>query len=349
KEVQNFGKRKTGLWQIPQARKVVFDSLGNIYSLFNIGDSLRLTNGVYRKSDGYNTVLTKINKSNASNAWAYPFKSNDSSMSLIDIVITSNNQITLLVQNSGAGSYRGANYPSNARLFSFNTNGDLLWFKTGFSIQELRTVNQNKIALGYYKSSSDTNFSEIKKADPTKIVGTKKAIIEAVKELKKMEPLIHEYAIPSTHDITDHLIKGTQFGKFTSKSFPNAEQYLKEVGAFEWFIDDDDADHNCYSVSRETMALPTMNLTVLDVRPCGKEKVFDIEVEEINSFLANGIVAHNCMISHGVSRFLTERLFDMSDVFSVPLCANCGAMPHASDICNVCDCTNIRRVLIPYA
>lgn len=162
KEVQNFGKRKTGLWQIPQARKVVFDSLGNIYSLFNIGDSLRLTNGVYRKSDGYNTVLTKINKSNASNAWAYPFKSNDSSMSLIDIVITSNNQITLLVQNSGAGSYRGANYPSNARLFSFNTNGDLLWFKTGFSIQELRTVNQNKIALGYYKSSSDTNFSEIK-------------------------------------------------------------------------------------------------------------------------------------------------------------------------------------------
>ena len=94
KEVQNFGKRKTGLWQIPQARKVVFDSLGNIYSLFNIGDSLRLTNGVYRKSDGYTTVLTKINKSNASNAWAYPFKSNDSSMSLIDIVITSNNQIT---------------------------------------------------------------------------------------------------------------------------------------------------------------------------------------------------------------------------------------------------------------
>ena len=100
KEVQNFGKRKTGLWQIPQARKVVFDSLGNIYSLFNIGDSLRLTNGVYRKSDGYNTVLTKINKSNASNAWAYPFKSNDSSMSLIDIVITSNNQIKHFIKDN---------------------------------------------------------------------------------------------------------------------------------------------------------------------------------------------------------------------------------------------------------
>jgi hypothetical protein len=161
KEVQNFGKRNTGLWQIPQARKVVFDSLGNIYSLFNIGDSLRLTNGVYRKSDGYNTVLTKINKSNASNAWAYPFKSNDSSMSLIDIVITNNNQITLLVQNSGAGSYRGTNYPSNARLFSFNTNGDFLWFKTGWSIQELRTVNQKNIGIGYRKHT-DTSFSHLK-------------------------------------------------------------------------------------------------------------------------------------------------------------------------------------------
>jgi DNA-directed RNA polymerase II subunit RPB2 len=62
-----------------------------------------------------------------------------------------------------------------------------------------------------------------------------------------------------------------------------------------------------------------------------------------------GEMERDCMISHGVSRFLTERLFDMSDVFSVPLCAECGAMPHSHDICNVCDCTNIRRVLIPYA
>jgi hypothetical protein len=82
-------------------------------------------------------------------------------MSLIDIVITNNNQITLLVQNSGAGSYRGTNYPSNARLFSFNTNGDFLWFKTGSSIQELRTVNQKNIGIGYRKHT-DTSFSHLK-------------------------------------------------------------------------------------------------------------------------------------------------------------------------------------------
>lgn len=62
-----------------------------------------------------------------------------------------------------------------------------------------------------------------------------------------------------------------------------------------------------------------------------------------------GEMERDCMISHGVSRFLTERLFDMSDVFSVPLCSDCGSMPHTFEICNVCDSTIIRRIFIPYA
>ena len=92
-EIQQYGQRNTGLWMIQLPRKAAFDSLGNVYTLFSVGDSLRLTTGVYRKSDGVSCVLVKINKSNASIAWAYPFKSNDSSMSLTDIVITNNNQI----------------------------------------------------------------------------------------------------------------------------------------------------------------------------------------------------------------------------------------------------------------
>jgi len=62
-----------------------------------------------------------------------------------------------------------------------------------------------------------------------------------------------------------------------------------------------------------------------------------------------GEMERDCMISHGVSRFLTERLFDMSDVFSVPVCSNCGTMPHTLEYCNVCDSNNIKRVFIPYA
>ena len=191
-----------------------------------------------------------------------------------------------------------------------------------------------------------TNFSTIKKENPSKIVGTKKAIAVAVEELTKIEPILHEYAIPSTHDITDNLLKGTEFGNFASKTFPTAEQFLEQIGALEWFNEDikkididelensttsedaedaEDAEEqhetnsvtqiSSYGVNRNNDSLPTMNLKVLSCIPAGLHKVYDIQVDEVHSFLANGIVAHNCMLSHGAIQFLKERTFDCSDKY----------------------------------
>jgi hypothetical protein len=217
-----------------------------------------------------------------------------------------------------------------------------------------------------------TRFSEIKKENPTKIVPTKKAILQAVDELKVIEPLIHSYAIPSTHDITDHLIKGTQFGKFTSKSFPNAEEFLREIDVLEWFLkeetikenrEEDDEDNEemeeieetSYGVKRIDEGLPTMNLRVIDIRPVGLQKVYDIEVEEIHNFLANGVVAHNCMISHGAARFTRGRMYDASDKYQVYTCKKCGLIAAYNDDvhihrCRTCDNrTDFAYVEIPYA
>jgi DNA-directed RNA polymerase II subunit RPB2 len=220
-----------------------------------------------------------------------------------------------------------------------------------------------------------THFSEIKKEHPDKIVPTKKAIEQAVQELIFIEPLIHEYAVPSTHDITDHLVKGTKFGKFTSKSFPTAEEYLKEIGALDWFLNDkimvDTLDNDfendwdeieetqtvesCYGVNRECEGLPTMELKVIDIRPAGVHPVYDIEVEKTHSFLANGIVAHNCMISHGAARFTKGRMYDASDKYSVFICKKCGLIASYNDNlhihhCRVCDNrADFAYVEIPYA
>ena len=253
-----------------------------------------------------------------------------------------------------------------------------------------------------------TNFKEIKTANPTKIVHTKQAILQAVEELKKTEALLHEYAIPSTHDITDHLIKGTSFGKFTSKSFPTAEQFLEKIGALSWFLEEDnktknkndinfeeeeldniaedDADdiiqnkekHKSstpstvvsgvpsltgtfgygslqYGVNRENESLPTMNLTVISRRPVGLKKVYDIQVDEVHSFLANGIVSHNCMISHGASKFTRGRMYDASDKYQVHACRKCGLIASYNDEmhihhCRTCDNrTDFAYVEIPYA
>jgi intein/homing endonuclease len=199
-----------------------------------------------------------------------------------------------------------------------------------------------------------TSFKKIKSEEPNKIVPTKKAIEQAVAELKLVEPLIHEYAIPSTHDITDHLIKGTQFGKFTSKSFPTAEEYLTEIGALDWFLEEGDSN-SCYGVNRECEGLPTMNLRVIDIRPAGVHPVYDIEVDKTHSFLANGIVAHNCMVSHGASRFTRGRMYDASDKYSVYICKKCGLIASYNDQmhihhCRTCDNrVDFAYVEIPYA
>lgn len=238
-----------------------------------------------------------------------------------------------------------------------------------------------------------THFKEIKSKYPDKIVPTKSAIIKAVEELKKTEGLLHDYAIPSTHDITDHLIKGTEFGKFTSKSFPTAEQFMEKIGALSWFLEtesdkkmDDKEEHKPkyqifnegegifdedieidieedesgvsttgYGVHRECASLPTMNLEVVSRINVGPKHVYDISVEDTHSFLANGIVAHNCMVSHGAARFTRERLYDVSDKFQVNVCSKCGMVAAYNDAlgihcCKMCDNrTDFAYVEIPYS
>lgn len=184
-----------------------------------------------------------------------------------------------------------------------------------------------------------TDFQKIKKENPNAKIQTKKAIQKAVDELQEKEPIVHPYAIPSVHDITDHLIKGTEFGKFTSKDFPTAEQFFEQIGALSWFDDK-------FTITHE---LPTMTLKVVDIRPIGKHPVYDIQVENTHNFLANGVVAHNCLISQGCSRFLLERLYDLSDPYKIPVCAQCGSMPSSPTYCSVCDQSDIKTVPIPYA
>jgi intein/homing endonuclease len=246
--------------------------------------------------------------------------------------------------------------------------------EAGVSYKRLRNEVTRQHNWLVNKVDELTHFSEIKKENPNKIVHTKAAIEQAVNELELIEPIIHNYAIPSTHDITDHLIKGTKFGKFTSKSFPTAEEYFKEIGVLSWFlndepnkINDDDydlenfeelekiSDNVCYGVNRVCEGLPTMNLKVVDIRPAGIYPVYDIEVENTHSFLANGIVSHNCMVSHGAARFTRGRIYDASDKYSVYICKKCGIIASHNDkmhihLCHTCgNRTDFAFVEIPYA
>lgn len=69
-----------------------------------------------------------------------------------------------------------------------------------------------------------------------------------------------------------------------------------------------------------------------------------------------GEMERDCMVSHGAARFLKERLFDVSDAYSVHICIKCGLIVEATlmasrkYLCRSCqNTTNICRVGLPYA
>jgi DNA-directed RNA polymerase II subunit RPB2 len=62
-----------------------------------------------------------------------------------------------------------------------------------------------------------------------------------------------------------------------------------------------------------------------------------------------GEMERDCMISHGVSRFLKERLFDMSDPFAINLCDKCGHIATTRHECHVCQHDIVKPTAIPYA
>jgi DNA-directed RNA polymerase II subunit RPB2 len=61
-----------------------------------------------------------------------------------------------------------------------------------------------------------------------------------------------------------------------------------------------------------------------------------------------GEMERDCMISHGASRFLKERLCDQSDPYTATICNTCGNFSTSADYCKSCDTDCISRVNLPY-
>jgi len=62
-----------------------------------------------------------------------------------------------------------------------------------------------------------------------------------------------------------------------------------------------------------------------------------------------GEMERDAMIVHGVSRFLKERLFDMSDPYQIPVCKACGMMTKSPKTCSECMEDKVTSVNLPYA
>jgi DNA-directed RNA polymerase II subunit RPB2 len=62
-----------------------------------------------------------------------------------------------------------------------------------------------------------------------------------------------------------------------------------------------------------------------------------------------GEMEKDCAIAHGISAFLKERLFDLSDPYQLDICPECGTMVNSSEGCMMCGHDITTKVNMPYA
>jgi len=236
--------------------------------------------------------------------------------------------------------------------------------RTGVIRQKHWIINRVNEITNYKtkKNKQIEKITEGEKNKSSKSIPLSKAIKQATEELRAQEPILHDFAIPTNADLKEYLLNNREGGKIPSSKFPTSSEFLKSIDAYCWFKNPKDINQDvnlesgCYGVMKAGEVLPTMNLKVLDVRPGGVHPVYDIQVENEESFLANGVVAHNCMITHGAMGFLKERMMDVSDKFTVYICQECGLfsiVDPEEDGERKCDgCNNYSQFMklnIPYA
>jgi hypothetical protein len=163
---------------------------------------------------------------------------------------------------------------------------------------------------------------------------------KAIENLESTEPLIYTSAIPSG-DRLKRALKSSSKPTSLGKEFPIAEEFMRSIGALDYF--------SSYGVSRDTTSIPTTHHRVIDIRPVGAHTVYDIEVAETHSFLANGVVAHNCIIGHGSAYLLKDRLLDQSDPYQIVICKDCGNYATTQTSCKGCNSDNVQRVSTSFA
>ena len=144
-----------------------------------------------------------------------------------------------------------------------------------------------------HRQSPNLSFHQARRAAATQLI-------------EQEAPVFAHYSLLEGHDRFSRLPSrtGRRFQPLHRDScgFPSPDQFLIQIGARNWFASlsprgVDTAKR--YSVEKESLALPTMALQVVDRRPAGMRPVFDLSVSGPHAFVAGTIAVHNCIGNSG--------------------------------------------------
>lgn len=181
---------------------------------------------------------------------------------------------------------------------------------------------------------------------------------KAILDIEKEEPILHDLVIP-TYSCTARVLNGTIKSVYSTGRLLGVGEYFEEIDALKFFSGKN-SNLTTYGVHRDSEAISTFNLKVIDVRPIGKHDVYDITVDKTHSFVANGVVSHNCLLANGCPAFVRDRLMEQSDEYKMYFCKICGlpalvvkgdpenGIPPSKQ-CTVCQSNKVAKVRLPYA
>ena len=142
---------------------------------------------------------------------------------------------------------------------------------------------------------------------------TKYILEKARKEIYENEIPLHEYySLSKSTDVYNYRAKPYVLEGLLQKYFPTAREYAQMTGCDHWFSEEKKYK-KIYSLERYQKSNPCLYLDVVDVRYDGVDDVYDIIDVPNQSFIANGIVVHNCTTFMGrtnieiVAKTITEK------------------------------------------
>ena len=102
--------------------------------------------------------------------------------------------------------------------------------------------------------------------------------------------------------------------------FPSPAALFEEIGVRGWFSprgDSKTGGASRYAVEKEARLLPAFSLRIVDRRPAGRKRVYDLTVEDLHAFTAGTFAVHNCIGNSGPLSPVVERAIVDKDLYVV--------------------------------
>jgi len=214
----------------------------------------------------------------------------------------------MLFEEFGIGSYLNGPYKKNSAKDCFtmtlNINvNDVIKFRDEIGFRYCTYKSFKLDILCSYKNLMNKVFEEREKSfeiirELHKTMKWKDAVIEGHKIISKNDIIYNKhYAFPNVQCVIDSNRRPRDGNKktFWSTNFPSFAQYLKNLNVYSFFVNNKTKDSSIYCMERlHVDDIPFYELKVIGIRNIGIQKVYDIEIKDNHSFLANGVVVHNC-------------------------------------------------------